>query len=176
MAQAEDNSDTQQSRLEILRKKILVSQMLIVTAVIINVGGIVLAVSFILGLNDTITRSAGLDNLAQLESMYEQFQQGETLNRDLKAQLRSLEQQRTQEFTLNQQSIQDLADTSFENENQYQLFYRLLKVNIYLFSSQMVGANSWFEVYGQEIDQAIERSLSRQLQLLRIRKLYEDNA
>jgi len=71
-----------------------------------------------------------------------------------------------------ERDIIEMTDLIIGNEQDIQLFYRLLKVNIYLLTSQINGSLSWFEIYGHEIDRAILRSQSRQLQALHVRRFY----
>jgi hypothetical protein len=77
------------------------------------------------------------------------------------------------DLEISERKILEMTNTLYDSERDYQLFFRLLKVNVYNLTEMIPGTESWYEKYGPEIDQAIERSQSRQLVLLRIQQYYQ---
>ncbi|NKB31558.1 MAG: hypothetical protein GKR91_00455 [Pseudomonadales bacterium] len=137
---------------------------------VFNLLGIAFSVYTFSTLHDTLDARSGADLLQQIRDDFAGY---EEIEKDARANM-SIIRQMDGSIDLEVSEKQILATASFlhNSEKDFQLFYRLLKVNIYHLTGEIPGSMSWYEIYGPEIDQAIERSRTRQLQLLRIQEFY----
>ena len=158
-------------RLSALDTKTKISGLLAMMVIAVNVVGIAMSLFLYFSLHGILDRRSGVNLIKQINSDYAKFEKIDSSTRVGMAEVRDLNSSLDLHET--QQNIPDTAELLFEKERDYQVFYRLLKVNIYYLVSQIQGTGSWYEMYSPEIDEAIERSKSRQMQLLQIRQYYE---
>ncbi len=142
-----------------------------ISIIAINCLGIAVTLYVLFSLNSVMDQRSGAEMLEAVRRDYASFEEMETAARESMQQSRSLEDQLVLDDVENQ--IMALSQTLTENEKTYQVFFRLLKVNIYHLTNFIPGSNSWYEIWSPEIDSAIERSRLRQRQLLEIQRFYE---
>ena len=134
--------------------------------------GPILGVFLLLSAKSTLGERAGLELLTTTETTYDQFKESDIDRRIAIADVnREIASQR---LDVAESNILIMADSLYIKERDIQLFYRLLKVNAYSLTEHFFGVHAWFEKYGGEIDNAIQRSQSRQLRLLQIQEFYQD--
>lgn len=139
-----------------------------------NCMGIAFSVYTLLTLNAILDARSGADLLQQTRDDFAVYETMEREARDNLAIIRQMDG--SVDLDISQKNILATASVLQKNEQDFQLFYRLLKVNLYHLTGEIPGSSSWFENYGPEIDLAIERSRSRQLLLLQIQERYEEAA
>ena len=159
-------------RISTLDSKTRFSGLLAIVIIISNIVATVFCVYILLNLHDTLDIRSGKQLLDQIHADYAAFEEIESKTRISMATVRNLEA--SIDLKISERHILDTANKMYESERDYQLFFRLLKVNIYYLTSQIPGTYSWYEIYGPEIDKAIERSQSQQLQILQVRKYYQE--
>jgi hypothetical protein len=136
----------------------------------INCIGIVVTLTVLFSLNGVMDQRSGADLLDAVREDYRRFEDLEADTRERMDRSRGLEDQLQLDDV--EKQIIALSQTLTDNEKTYQVFFRLLKVNIYHLTNFIPGSNSWYEIWSPEIDSAIERSLFRQRQLLEIQRFY----
>ena len=136
-----------------------------------NCVGIAVAITVYLNLSGMLNARTGSGLLEGVRSDYDQYLVIEKAAREQMGITREIESSLVLDETA--ADIDILAAALIDNEKSYQIFYRLLKVNIYHLAGQIPGTYSWYEIWSPEIDAAIERSQSRQLQLLNVRQRYQ---
>ena len=142
-----------------------------ISMIAINCIGTVLTLYVLFSLNGVLDQRSGTELLEKVRSDYANFEALETDAREKMERSRGLEDQLVLDDVENK--ILAVSETLTENEKTFQIFFRLLKVNIYHLTNFIPGSNSWYEIWSPEIDSAIERSRLRQLQLLEIQRFYE---
>lgn len=142
-----------------------------ISIIAINCIGIAVTLYVLFGLNGIMDQRSGAEMLEAVRNDYHRFAEMETQARERMDQSRGLEGQLQLDDV--EKQIMALSQTLTENEKTYQVFFRLLKVNIYHLTNFIPGSNSWYEIWSPEIDGAIERSRFRQRQLLEIQRFYE---
>lgn len=136
-----------------------------------NCVGIVAAIYINLTLGAMLDARTGTEYLEVVRADYEGYLVLEREAREKMSETRRVEATLVLDET--ESKINALAQTLIDSEKSFQLFFRLLKVNIYHLAEQIPGTYSWYEIWSPEIDAAIARSSSRQLQLLHIRQRYQ---
>lgn len=141
---------------------------------IVSFVGPVLVIWYVNGANSLMSLKQAPELFDSIDLIYEEFEIAESGRRGEMAELRTLISML--HLDTSELKIKEMADLLYENEAQFQLFFRLLKVNAYSLGDHIFGVHSWFERYGGQLDEAIARSEARQLQLLRILEFYRDIA
>jgi hypothetical protein len=142
-----------------------------ISIIAINCIGIVITLYVLFDLNDIMDQRSGAEMLDTVRNDYRRFEEMESEARERMERSRGIEDQLQLDDV--EKQIMALSQTLTENEKTYQVFFRLLKVNIYHLTNFIPGSNSWYEIWSPEIDSAIERSRFRQRQLLEIQRFYE---
>lgn len=150
------------------------SQWLGISIIITNCLGIAATLYVLTSLSNVLSERSGIEMLEQVRADYRSYQSMEKEARKRMETSRGLEGQIS--IDESEQAILSLSQTLTENERNYQIFFRLLKVNIYHLTNFIPGSYSWYEIWAPEIESAIERSKLRQRQLLEIQYFYEQRA
>ncbi len=148
------------------------SSALAMVVIAINLLGIAASLTINYSMHSSLDERSGVDLLQRTREDYRSFEETEHSSRDSMAEVREMET--TIDLDSSERQILALVDTLHEDEETYQLFLRLLKVNTYHLAEQIPGALSWYEIHGPELDLLIERSRARQLRLLEIKRRYSD--
>ncbi|MFK7864419.1 MAG: hypothetical protein AB8B95_09385 [Pseudohongiellaceae bacterium] len=140
----------------------------------INITGIVLCLYVLFDLSSAITEKSGTALLEQVSSDYLEF---ESLSQSTRDSVETVEDFASGIGTsMSESEIVAMTETVMTSETNAQLFLRLLKVNVYNLTGEIPGTASWYEIYAPVIDGAIERSRARQLELLKIKRHYGQEA
>lgn len=137
----------------------------------INFIGIAVTLYVLFSLGSTLNERAGLQLLDDVRADFQRYIELEKDSRGRMELSRGLENQLDVDHS--EQAIIQLSQTLVENEKNYQVFFRLLKVNIYHLTNFIPGSYSWYEIWSPEIESAIERSRLRQRQALEVQRYYE---
>jgi hypothetical protein len=164
-------SKTEDPQVNKLNNKVSSLQSLAIIAVTVNVIASVLTAIIYLHLNNILEHRSGTILMRQIITDYESFQEMESASMKIPLGIRNLNS--SIDLEISERDILETTNTLYNNERDYQLFFRLLKVNVYNITKVIPGTESWYDKYGPEIDHAIERSQSRQLVLLRIQQYYQ---
>jgi len=165
--------DAKKIRIDNVQAKLKVVQLSALSILIFNCLGIAFSVYTFLSLNDILNSRSGADLLQKVRNDFSAYQAMERNARENMTFVRQMDN--LIDFEESENNIVSAATVLHNSERDFQLFFRLLKVNLYHLTGEIPGSSSWYELYGPEIDQAIERSRSRQLQLLTIQQSYDDS-
>jgi len=157
-------------RANALKKKASLIDRLAKGLLLFNLFCVGLLIAMFISLNGMLALKPAYALIDEVHNKELEFKNIDSTARSNRNELRRLEN--SVDFKTSERAIIAVTDLIIGNEQDFQLFYRLLKVNMYLLTSQINGSLSWFEIYGSEIDKAIQRSQSRQLQTLHVRRFY----
>lgn len=157
-----------------LERTITINGMLAPTLLGINVVGIILCIAIMLTLSANLNERSGAHLLELVKADYHLFEDLDVDTRASMASIKGLESKLGGE--LSERGVLNAAQVMLETEHNAQIFLRLLKVNMYNLTGFITGTASWYEHYVPEIDDAIQRSRSRQLKLLKIQEHYANEA
>ena len=164
-------SKTENPQIGILYSKVSTLQSRAIIVLTVNVVASVLTVITYLYFDTVLENRSGAILMRQIIADYESFQKTETDSMKIPLAIRNLNS--SVDLEISERKILEMTNTLFDSERDYQLFFRLLKVNVYNITEMIPGTESWYERYGPKIDSLIERSQSRQLVLLRIQQYYQ---
>lgn len=162
------------SKIENLTSQLKLIGLLAPTVLAMNCIGILLCLIVLYNINSGINERSGQAMLQQIKADFEEFEPIDRATRGSSMRVRELET--GLETELSEMGVVDMTNTIIASEQNAQLFLRLLKVNVYNLAGLIPGTASWYEIYAPVIEAAIERSRSRQVQLLAIKQFYESAA
>lgn len=158
-------------RLANVESRARLSAWLGVAIIAVNCIGIIATLYVLFSLGSTLNERAGLQLLEDVRADFDRYL---VLEKDARGRMetsRGLENQLNIDHS--EEAIIQLSKTLVENEKSYQIFFRLLKVNIYHLTNFIPGSYSWYEIWSPEIESAIERSRLRQRRALEVQRFYE---
>lgn len=159
-------------RTTLLQSRTKLIKLCAVGVTVFNVLGIGFSVSTYINLHASLDVRSGSDLLLEVREDFAAYEAMEKGARENMAEIRQMDGSIDLDISKNQ--ILATANVLQASEKDFQIFYRLLKVNIYHLAGEIPGSMSWYEIYGPEIDLAIERSRSRQLKILQIQQAYAE--